>query len=153
MDVKSAFLNGYLEEKVYVEQLIGYVRKDQEHKVLKLKIALHDLKQAQRAWNSRINRHFQANSFIKCPYEHALYTKKEKNRDFLLVCLYVDDLIFTKNNVRMIQEFKDSMIREFEMTDIGIMSYYLGIEVEQKEKKIYLSRSLRKIHFEENQYE
>jgi len=95
MDVKSTFLNGYLEEKVYVEQPIGYVIKDQEHKVLKLKIALYDLKQAQRAWNSRINRHFQANRFIKCPYEHALYTKKEKNRDFLLVCLYVDDLIFT----------------------------------------------------------
>jgi len=104
------------------------VRKDQGHKVLKLKKALYGLKQAPRAWNNRINEHFHSNGFIKCLYEHTLYTKKEKNGDFLLVCLYVD-LILTGNNVRMIQEFKNSMIREFEMTDIGVMSYYLGIEV------------------------
>jgi len=102
MDVKSAFLNGCLEEEIYVEQPISYVKKDQEHKVLKLKKALYDLKQTPRAWNSRIDGHFHANGFIKCPYEHAMYTKKEKNGYFLLICLYVDDLIFTENNARMI---------------------------------------------------
>jgi len=83
-----------------------------------------------------------------------MYTKKEKNGDFLLVCLYVDDLIFTGNNARMIQEFKDFMIREFAMTDIGLMSYYLGIEVKHEEKGIFISfsKSLRKIRFEEIQH-
>ena len=65
---------------------------------------------------------------------------KKKNGDFLLVYLYVDDLIFTGNNARMIQEFKNSMIRKFEMTDIGLMSYYLGIEVKQEEKTIFISQ-------------
>jgi len=94
-----------------------------------VKKVLYGLKQALRVWNSRIDEYCQANGFIKCPYEHALYAKKEKNGDFLPVCLYVNDLLFTGNNVRMIQEFKDSMIREFEMTDIVLMSFYLGIEV------------------------
>jgi len=58
-----------------------------------------------------------------------MYTNKEKNGDFLLVCLHVDGLIFTRNSARMIQEFEDSMIREFEMNDIGLMSCYLDIEV------------------------
>jgi len=102
MDVKSAFLNGYLEEKVYVEQPIGYIRKDQEHKILKLKKTLYGLKQEPRAWNNKIDEYFQTNGFIKCPYEHALYTKKEKNENFLLVCLHVNDLIFKGNNARMI---------------------------------------------------
>ena len=134
----------------------SYVRKDQEHKVLKLKIALHDLKQAQRAWNNMIDEHFQANGFIKCPFEHVMYTKKEKNGDFLLVCLYVDDLIFTKNNVRMIQEFNDSMIWEIEMTNIGLMYYYLGIKMKKEEKGIFISQEayaksiLKKFNMEES---
>ena len=72
MDVKSAFLNGYLEEELYVEQPIGYVVEGQEDKVLKLKKDLYGLKQALRAWNSRIAKYFQVNGFSKCPHEHAL---------------------------------------------------------------------------------
>ena len=60
--------------------------------------------------------------------------------EFLLVCLHVNDLIFTGNNARMIQKFKDFMIREFEMTDIRLMSYYLGIEMKQEEKRIFISQ-------------
>jgi len=60
--------------------------------------------------------------------------------EFLLICLYVNDLIFTGNNARMIQKFKDFMIREFEMTDIRLMSYYLGIEMKQEEKRIFISQ-------------
>ena len=75
MDVKFPFLNGYLEEELYVEQPIGYVVKGQEDKVLKLKKALYGLKQALRAWNSRIDKYFQVNGFFKCPHEHALYCK------------------------------------------------------------------------------
>ena len=140
MDVKSAFLNGTLEEEVYTEQPMGYVVKGQEDKVLRLKKALYGLKQAPRAWNSRIDKYFQDTGFLKCPHEHALYVKTNKNGDMLFVCLYVDDLIFTGNNPKMFEDFKKAMTREFEMTDIGLMSYYLGIEVKQMEEGIFISQ-------------
>ena len=140
MDVKSAFLNGHLEEEVYVEQPMGYVVKGNEDKVLKLNKALYGLKQAPRAWNSRIDQYLHKNGFKKCPYEHALYTKVNGNKDILIVCLYVDDLIFTGNDAKMIEEFKKVMTREFEMTDIGLMSYYLGIEVKQEKEGIFISQ-------------
>ena len=140
MDVKSAFLNGYLEEEVYVQQPLGYVVKGHEDKVLKLKKALYGLKQAPRAWYSRIDRYFQDHGFIKCPHEYALYVKEDQAGGFMLVCLYVDDLIFTGNNVKMFEEFKKVMAQEFEMTDIGLMSYYLEIEVKQVDGVIYISQ-------------
>ena len=93
MDVKSAFLNGVLEEDVYIEQPPGYMKVGEEKKVLKLKKALYGLKQAPRAWNTRIDSYFKENGFKQCPYEHALYTKKNGG-NVLFVALYVDDLIF-----------------------------------------------------------
>ncbi|KAH9672047.1 hypothetical protein KPL70_017573 [Citrus sinensis] len=98
MDVKSAFLNGFFEEEVYIEQPLGYVVKGHEDKVLRLKKAVYGLKQTPRAWNSRIDKYFQENRFTKCPYEYALYVK-EKDGDILIVCLYVDDLIFTGSDL------------------------------------------------------
>lgn len=137
MDVKSAFLNGLLEEEVYVEQPEGYVVKGQEGKVLRLRKALYGLKQAPRAWNTRIDKYFQEHGFTRCLSEYALYVKYT-NGDLLIVCLYVDDLIFTGNSQRMIDEFKKSMTKEFEMTDIGLMSYYLGIEVKQTKDGVFI---------------
>ncbi|KOM27543.1 hypothetical protein LR48_Vigan437s000300 [Vigna angularis] len=139
MDVKSAFLNGVLEEEVYIEQPQGYEVKGEEDKVLKLKKALYGLKQAPRAWNVQIDKYFKAANFIKCPYEHALYIKAQ-GKDILIVCLYVDDLIFTGNNPSMFEEFKKDMTMEFEMTDMGLMAYYLGIEVKQGNKGIFITQ-------------
>ncbi|KAJ3676254.1 hypothetical protein LUZ60_003666 [Juncus effusus] len=139
MDVKSAFLNGVLEEEVYVEQPPGYVKSGKERKVLKLRKALYGLKQAHRAWNARIDTHFKETGFTHCPYEHALYVKKKGN-DLLFVALYVDDLIFMGNNDKMVKEFKEAMMREFEMTDLGLMKYFLGLEVTQGECGIFVSQ-------------
>ncbi|KAG7593894.1 Reverse transcriptase RNA-dependent DNA polymerase [Arabidopsis thaliana x Arabidopsis arenosa] len=139
MDVKSAFLNGDLEEEVYIGKPQGYIVKGEEDKVLLLKKALYGLKQAPRAWNTRIDKYFKEKDFIKCPYEHALYIKIQKD-DILIACLYVDDLIFTGNNPRMFEEFKKEMTKELEMTDIGLMSYYLGIEVKQEDNRIFITQ-------------
>jgi len=68
MDVKSAFLNGVLEEEIYVEQPLRYMRRDEEKKVLRLKKAFYGLKQALRAWNERINTYFKKNGYEQCPY-------------------------------------------------------------------------------------
>lgn len=104
-----------------------------------MKKALYGLKQAPRAWNVRIDKYFQDKNFIKCPYEHALYIKAQSG-DILIVCLYVDDLIFTGNNPSMFEEFKKDMSNEFEMTDMGLMAYYLGIEVKQEDKGIFITQ-------------
>ena len=129
MDMKFTLLNGVLEEEVYIGQPLGYKVKGEEEKVLKLKKALYGLKQASRAWYSHIGKYFQENKFTKCPHEHALYVII-KDGDILIMCIYVDDLIFTGSNPSMFEKFKKAMIKEFEMTYIGLMSYYLGIEEE-----------------------
>lgn len=138
MDVKLAFFNGELEEEVYVEQPQGYFVKGSEDKVLKLKKALYGLKQAPPSWNCRIDKYFQDNDLIKCPYEHALYMKVS-GCEFLIAYLYVDDLIFTGSNPKMFEDFKRAMNHEFKMIDSGLMSYYLGIEMKQTKDGIIIS--------------
>ncbi|VVA35907.1 PREDICTED: Retrovirus-related Pol poly from transposon, partial [Prunus dulcis] len=102
--------------------------------------ALYGLKQAPRAWYSRIDAFFQEYGFHKCPYEHTLYTKKNSQGEILIVCLYVDDLIFTGSNAQMCDNFKMIMSQRFEMTDLGLLHFFLGIEVKQNENGIYISQ-------------
>ena len=140
LDVKSAFLNGVLEEEVYVEQPEGFLVEGEESKVYRLKKALYGLKQAPRVWNARIDNYLQQNGFLKCPYEHSVYTKIGDKGGFLVLCLYVDDLLFTGNSEHLFADFKQSMFKEFEMTDNGLMSYFLGIEVKQENDGIFISQ-------------
>jgi hypothetical protein len=137
--VKSAFLNDFLEEEIYVEQPLKYVEANNKDKVYKLKKALYGLKQALHAWNTKIDRYFQENGFKKCPYEHVIYVKKKDDGSILFTCLYVDDLIFTGNNPIMFEDFKKSMVQEFEITNIGLMTHFLSLEVIQKEEGILVS--------------
>nr|KYP55970.1 Retrovirus-related Pol polyprotein from transposon TNT 1-94 [Cajanus cajan] len=139
MDVKSAFLNGVLKEEVYVEQPLGYMKRGDEKKVLRLRKSLYGLKQAPRSWNERIDGYFKKNGYEQCPYEHALYIKKSE-KDMMVVALYVDDLIFTGSNAKLIKEFKEIMKKEFEMTDLGLMKYFLGLEVKQSDEGIFISQ-------------
>jgi hypothetical protein len=139
MDVKLAFLNGYLEEEVYVDQPPGYEILGQEEKVYKLKKALYGLKQAPRAWYSRIDSYLLQKGFNRCSSEPTLYTKLNEEGKILIVCLYVDDLIFTGN--LSIEMFKSDMKKEFEMADLGPMKYFLGIEVNQDQSGIFISQS------------
>ncbi|KAG6534992.1 hypothetical protein ZIOFF_008906 [Zingiber officinale] len=87
-----------------------------------------------------MDKHLQEKGFIKCPYEHALYIQS-KDKDVLIVCLYVDDLIFTRSNPSLFGKFKEVMTKEFEMTDIGLMTYYLGIKVNQREDGSFISQA------------
>jgi hypothetical protein len=138
LDVKSAFLHGELIEQVFVDQPPGYVKKGSKHMVYKLKRALYGLKQAPRAWYNRIDTYFSKAGFHKCPYEHTLYIKTGGKGNLLIVCLYVDDLIFTGNDEGMFSTFKQSMMNKFEMTDLGKMKYFLGIEVTQSAGGIFI---------------
>eukprot|EP00253_Pinus_taeda_P035794 PITA_35794 len=139
MDVKSAFLNGVLKEEVYVEQPPGYEVDGQEHKVYKLKKALYGLKQAPRAWYNRIDAYLIENGFNKCDGEPTLYIK-ENDGKIIIIVLYVDDLIFTGNDASLIADFKAVMKNELEMTDLGFLRYFLGIEVDQSENGGFISQ-------------
>lgn len=137
LDVKSAFLHGELNERVFVEQPLGFIEAGQEHKVYKLKKALYGLKQAPRAWYCRIDTYFLKEGFIRCPYEHTLYVKQVDGK-ILIVCLYVDDLLYTSDDIDLLKQFKLSMKLEFDMTDLGMLHHFLGLEVTQTGDGIFV---------------
>ena len=140
MDVKSAFLHGMLQEDMYLQQPQGYVRKNNEHKVYKLQKAIYGLKQALRAWYSRIEAYFTKEGFVRSKTEHTLFVKEQGKEKVLYVNIYVDDLVFIGNDEQLMEEFKTSMKAEFEMTDLGKMRYFLGIEVIQNSAGIHISQ-------------
>lgn len=137
LDVKSAFLHGELKETVFVEQPKGYEKKGSEHMVYRLQKALYGLKQAPRAWFSRIESYFINEGFDRSPSEHTLFVKK-RGDNILIVSIYVDDLLFTSNDKEMVCDFKNSMKKEFDMTDLGKMRFFLGIEVLQQSDGIFI---------------
>lgn len=137
LDVKSAFLNGYLQEEIFVEQPEGFHVKGHEEKVYKLKKALYGLKQAPRAWYSRIDDYLQKLGFVKSPSEATLYVKL-MDANVIIVSVYVDDLLVTGNEEKLILEFKAEMLQVFEMTDLGLMSFFLGLEVKQDQDAVFI---------------
>lgn len=141
MDVKSAFLHGVLAENVYIQQPKGYVISGEEDKVYKLHKALYGLKQAPRAWFSRIEDYFIKEGFVKSQNEETLFLKTNKLGNVLFVSVYVDDLIYTRDEVSMMRDFKKSMEKKFDMTDLGKMRYFLGIEVLQTSHEIHISQA------------
>jgi hypothetical protein len=116
MDVKSAFLNGDLLEEVYEQQPPGFVIKNGSGKVLKLKKALYGLRQAPRAWNAKLDSELTRLGFVRNPLEHAVYRRSEKN-GYILVGVYVDDLIITCSSSVNIDAFKREMVKSFSMSD------------------------------------
>jgi hypothetical protein len=102
-----------------------------------LKKQLYGLKQALRVWYSHIDFHLAHNGFQRSENEPTLYTKSNQQGNVLIVCLYVYDLIFTSDFG--IKEFKIVMKDEFEMTNLGLMRYFLGIEVHQSKTDIFIS--------------
>ncbi|GJQ93189.1 ribonuclease H-like domain, reverse transcriptase, RNA-dependent DNA polymerase [Tanacetum coccineum] len=140
LDVKSAFLHGELKEEVYVTQPEGFIQQGKSGKVYKLTKALYGLRQAPRAWNMKLDQTLKSLGFKKCNLEQAVYTKKSKTST-LIVGVYVDDLIITGTPRKEIDLFKSQMKDKFEMSDLGLLAYYLGIEVTQKGGEITIKQT------------
>jgi hypothetical protein len=139
MDIKSLFLNGDLQEEVYIEQPTGFIIAGMEHKVLKLKKALYGLHQVPQAWDTKLDDMLLSLGFQRTPSEHTIYVRWNGNVQ-LVVGVYVDDLIITgldRDNIRL---FKEEMVAAFKMSDLGLLHYYLGIEVKQSASGISLSQ-------------
>ncbi|XP_016690648.1 uncharacterized protein [Gossypium hirsutum] len=130
------------------------VFQDNEDKVYLLKKALYGLKQAPRAWNSRIDDHLVGLGFQKSQFELTLYVKHE-GTNTLVISVYVDDLLITGSNIDQVNQFKLEMKKVFEMTDLGLMSYFLDIEIKQNQNEVFICQRkyakeiLRKFHMED----
>ncbi|GJR20299.1 zinc finger, CCHC-type containing protein [Tanacetum coccineum] len=127
-------------EEVYVTQPEGFVQQGNSGKVYKLIKALYGLRQAPRAWNVKLDQTLKSLDFKKCNLEQAVYTKRSKTST-LIVGVYVDDLIITGTPRKEIDVFKSQMKDKFEMSDLGLLAYYLGIEVTQTGGEITIKQT------------
>jgi hypothetical protein len=137
MDVKSVFLNGDLKEEVYVHQPSGFAIPGNEGKVLRLRKALYGLQQAPRAWNAKLDSTLKGMGFEQSPHDAVIY-RRGNGGNAMLVGVYVNDLVITGTKDAEITTFKEEMKVTFQMSDIGLLSFYLGIEVHQGDSGITL---------------
>jgi hypothetical protein len=136
MDVKTSFLNGIIHEEVYIENPLGFEVHERESHVCRMKKALYGLKQAPRPWYSRIDAYLKQLGFEKSETDPNLYYIVV-GEDPLILLLYVDDLFIIRAE-RLIDSCKESLSSKFEMTDIGLMHYFWGLEVWQEPGHIFL---------------
>lgn len=108
--------------------------------VYKLHKVLYDLKQDPRAWYSKQDFYFQKQGFQRSANEYILYTKVGDQGEILLVCVYVDDLICMGSSQLFVENFRKDMKKTFEMNDLGLMSYFLGLEIKQDALGIHVSQ-------------
>ncbi len=138
MDVKSAFLNGELEEEVYVEQPEGFLLSENKDNVCKLKKALYGLKQAPKAWYARLDKYLQQQGFRRGNADSTLYIKIEQDH-MIIIEVYVDDINFGSDNEKLSRNISKVMQKEFEMSMLGELGFFLGLEIYQKENGIFIS--------------
>eukprot|EP00253_Pinus_taeda_P032375 PITA_32375 len=153
MDVKTTFLIGFIQEEVYIRQPQGFEVHGKESHVYRVKKVVYGLKQAPRAWYSRIDTYLQGMGFTKSEADLNLYFIVIGEEPLILV-LYVDDLVITGAE-RLIENCKRDLATEFEMKDIGLMHYFLGLEVWQAEGNFFLGQGkyivdiLNRFHMED----
>ena len=138
MDVKTAFLNGVIEEEVYIEKIKGFEMHEEKTHVCRLKRALYRLKQAPRAWYGWIDSYLQKMGFFMSDTDPNLYYLRVGDEPLILV-LYVDDLFLTGSS-GLIQYYKENLAIEFDMRDLVRMHYFLGLEVWQQKGEIFLGQ-------------
>ncbi|GJW22644.1 retrovirus-related pol polyprotein from transposon TNT 1-94, partial [Tanacetum coccineum] len=128
MDVKSAFLNGFINEEVYVAQPPGFIDFKKPDHVYKLKKALYGLKQAPKAWYDRLKAFLIKHEYKIGMVDNTLFTKK-KSSNLIIVQIYVDDIIFGSTCQDMCDEFAKIMHDEFEMSMMGELNFFLGLQI------------------------
>ncbi|GJW56611.1 putative ribonuclease H-like domain-containing protein [Tanacetum coccineum] len=139
MDVKSAFLYGTIKEEVYVCQPPGFVDLEFLEKVYKMEKALYGLHQAPRAWYETLFTYLLDNGFHRGQIDKTLFIKRLKG-DILLVQVYVDDIIFGSTKKSLCDEFEQIMHNRFQMSSMGELTFFLGLQVKLKEDRIFISQ-------------
>nr|GEZ59864.1 putative ribonuclease H-like domain-containing protein [Tanacetum cinerariifolium] len=139
MDVKSAFLYGTVKEEVYVYQPPGFEDPEYPNKVYKVVKALYGLHQAPRAWYETLATYLLENGFQRGTIDQTLFIKKQQ-KDILLDQIYVDDIIFGATNKALCQSFEKLMKDKFQMSSMGELTFFLGLQVTQKKDGIFISQ-------------
>ncbi|GKA16585.1 retrovirus-related pol polyprotein from transposon TNT 1-94 [Tanacetum coccineum] len=139
-DVKTAFLYGPLKEEVYVNQPDGFIDPYHPDKVYHLKKALYGLKQSPRAWYAELSNFLVSKGFSKGSIDPTLFITKH-GEDILLVQIYVDDIIFGSTNPKLSKRFEKLMHNKFEMSMMGELKFFLGIQIHQSPCGIFISKA------------
>ncbi len=140
MDVKTAFLNGELDEEIYMKQPVGFIQKESETKVCRLLRSIYGLKQSSRQWYIRFHNAVIAHGFTVIHEDHCVYRMSSENM-FVIMTLYVDDIMIAGNNLRYLTDVKAWLATNFEMKDMGEAAYILGIKVTRDRSRKMLSLS------------
>ncbi|GKB22494.1 retrovirus-related pol polyprotein from transposon TNT 1-94 [Tanacetum coccineum] len=140
IDVKTAFLNRILCKEVYVSQPDGFVVPENSNHVYKLKKALYGLKQAPRAWYDLLSSFLLSQKFTKGTVDPTLFVRRE-GKDILLVQIYVDDIIFASTKPDLCETFSKIMCSKFQMSMMGKLSFFLGLQISQSPRGIFLNQS------------
>ncbi|WVZ94313.1 hypothetical protein U9M48_040219 [Paspalum notatum var. saurae] len=130
MDVKFAFLSGFIEEEVYVRQPPGFESARFSDRVYKLRKALYGLKQAPIAWYARLKSFLLKSGFVMGSVDKTLFLLS-RGCDTLIVQIYVDDIIFGGSSHALVSSFAEQMSREFEMSLMGELQFFLGLQIKQ----------------------
>ena len=140
MDVKTAFLNGNLEEEIYTFQSEGFIAKNQERMVCKLKRSIYGLKQASRSWNIRFDQAIKSFGFEQNLDEPCVY-KRHQDKVIMFLVLYVDDILLIGNDVGVMLSVKIWLSSQFDVKDLGKANHILGIKLGRDRKNRMLGLS------------
>ena len=130
VDVTTAFLNGVLEEEVFMRQPEGYTKPEEEHLVCKLSKSIYGLKQSPRCWNTALHAHLVKMNFEQLHSDPCIYRSKTEG-DCFYIGVYVDDIVLAGRDEARIQEVKQMLARKFDIKDLGRLTYFLGMSVVQ----------------------
>ena len=130
MDVKTAFLNGELQEEIYMEQPEGFIATGNERKVCRLVKSLYGLKQAPKQWHEKFDKAVLSSGFKINECDKCVYVKSTKD-GYVILCLYVDDMLIVGSNRKMIQSTKDMLNSKFDMKDMGLEDVILGVRIKR----------------------
>src|SRR3954469_8732812 len=157
MNVKTAFLNGFLKEELYMMQPEGFVDPKNADKVCKLQRSIYGLLQASRTWNKRLDEVIKAFGFVQVYGEACIY-KKESGSSVAFLVLYVDDILLIGNSIELLESIKGYLNKSFSMNDLGEAAYILGIKIYRDRSRTliglsqstYLDKVLKKFKMEQS---
>nr|GEW23329.1 zinc finger, CCHC-type [Tanacetum cinerariifolium] len=141
MDVKTAFLNGDLDEEVYMKQPKGFVMQCNEHKVCKLVKSLDGLKQAPKQWHQKFNEVVLSSGFLLNQFDKRVYRKFDDSGKGVIICLYVDDMLIFGTDQNQVDKTKKFLSLRFSMKDMGEADIILGIKIKRENKGIVITQS------------